>query len=132
MSNTTALSFESEYHQFLYVGIDVHKDTHTAVATNCFGQHLLELRITNSEKDFDHLVNTVQRLSIEKHLSPIFGLEDSYGYGLRLARYLASRKFPVKMVSPVLVDRARKIRNAPREIRFFGCARGSKSLDPED
>jgi len=115
MSNTTAPSFESEYHQFLYVGIDVHKDTHTAVATNCFGQHLLELKITNSEKDFDHLVDTVRRLSAEKHLSPIFGLEDSYAYGLRLARYLASRKFPVKMVSPVLVDRARKYETHPEK-----------------
>lgn len=60
MSNTKALSFESEYHKFLYVGIDVHKDTHTAVATNCFGQHLLELKIANSEKDFDHLVDTMR------------------------------------------------------------------------
>ncbi len=27
---------------FLYVGVDVHKDQHTAVATNCFGQTLFE------------------------------------------------------------------------------------------
>lgn len=27
---------------FLYVGVDVHKDQHTAVATNCFGQALME------------------------------------------------------------------------------------------
>ena len=35
MSNITSL--ETERHRFLYVGMDIHKDNHTAAATNCFG-----------------------------------------------------------------------------------------------
>ena len=39
--------------RLLYVGMDVHKDTHTAVATNCFGQELLELKISNSKEEVE-------------------------------------------------------------------------------
>jgi transposase len=113
MSNI--LSPETERHRFLYVGMDIHKDNHTAVATNCFGQNLLELDISNSEKDFDSLVSTVERLSKTNNLQPVFGLEDSYGYGLRLAKHLYQKGLPVKMVAPVLVDRERQYETHPEK-----------------
>ena len=101
--------------QLLYVGMDVHKDTHTAVATNCFGESLLELKISNSEEDFRALVQSVEQLSKEQGLTPVFGLEDSYGYGARLARYLFQEGLPVQMVSPVLVDRQRQHATHPEK-----------------
>jgi transposase len=92
---------------FLYVGVDVHKDQHTAVATNCFGQTLFEKEINNSEEDFAGLVKKIKRLAENKKLNPVFGLEDTSAYGQRLALHLC-QDFPVKVVSPVLVVRERK------------------------
>ncbi len=113
MSNIAAL--ETERHQFLYVGMDIHKDNHTAAATNCFGQNLLKLEISNSEQDFNDLVARVERLSKAENLRPVFGLEDSYGYGLRLAKHLYQKGLLVKMVPPVLVDRARQYETHPEK-----------------
>ena len=89
---------ETEMNQFLYVGMDIHKDTHTAVITNCFNQILLELKISNSNKDFKKLVSKAERLSKKNNfIKPIFGLEDSYGYGSRLAKYLYQNGYLVKV-----------------------------------
>lgn len=119
-------SLETERHRFLYVGMDIHKDSHTAVAANCFGQNLLEVKISNSKDDFDNLTALIERLSKEKNLVPVFGLEDSYGYGSRLASYLYHKGLPVKMVSPVLVDKARKQETHPEKsdsLDAFGAAK---------
>lgn len=101
--------------QFLYVGVDIHKDKHMAVATNCFGHKLLAMEIANSTKDFELLINNSLDLSRKEKCSLIFGLEDSFGYGLHLAKYLFNSSLPVKMVSPVLVDRARKYETHPEK-----------------
>lgn len=95
--------------------MDIHKDTHTAVAVNCFGQNLFETVISNSEKDFTEFTATVERLSRENKLQPIFGLEDSYGYGLRLARFLFHTNARIKMVPPVLVDHVRRYETHPEK-----------------
>ncbi len=112
---STDRSLETERHRFLYVGMDIHKDNHTAIATNCFGQNLLELAISNSEQDFDDLVAQVERLSKAENLKPVFGLEDSYGYGLRLAKYLYEKGLLIKMIAPVLVDRERQYETHPEK-----------------
>lgn len=92
---------------FLYVGVDVHKDQHTAVATNCFGQALLEREINNSEEEFAELVRKVKILAGTRNLTPVFGLEDTSAYGQRLASHLCQENLPVKVVSPVFVVRER-------------------------
>lgn len=94
--------------KLLYVGVDVHKDQHTAVATNCFGQILLEKEINNSKEEFEQLVTKVKTLADGKRLKPIFGLEDVSAYGQRLAWHLIGEDFPIKIIAPVLVDRERK------------------------
>lgn len=106
---------ETRRHEFLYVGMDIHKDNHTAVATNCFGQNLLEMTIGNTPKDFEQLVAAVEQLSKQEQKQIIFGLEDSYGYGLRLATYLQKQELKVKMVPPVLVDRERQYETHPEK-----------------
>lgn len=101
--------------QCLYVGMDIHKDTHTAAATNAFGQLLLTQKITNTKTDFASLVTSVKQLSDQKRLTPIFGLEDNQGYGTRLAQYLVGQQLPVKAVSPVLVDQLRQGETHPEK-----------------
>jgi len=96
---------------FLYVGIDVHKDQHTAVGVNCFGQPLWQKEIGNSKEDFDQLT----KLTEIQGLTAAFGLENTSSYGLRLANYLYQKGFLVKTVSPVLVERERKYQTHPEK-----------------
>lgn len=113
--NNIVSSLGAERHQLLYVGMDIHKDSHTAVAINCYGQNLLEMKIANSKKDFDSLITRTEQLSKTKNLTPVFGLEDSYGYGLRLAKHLSQKGMSVKMVPPILVDRERRYETHPEK-----------------
>ena len=96
---------------FLYVGVDVHKDQHTAVGVNCFGQPLWQKEIGNSKEDFDQLTKLVEI----QGLRPVFGLENTSSYGSRLANYLYQKGFLVKTVSPVLVERERKYQTHPEK-----------------
>ena len=96
----------------MFVGVDVHKDTHTAVGISPFGEKLFETTIGNYKKDFEELAK-----SVEKHrgmLSPFFGLEDCSGYGERLSSFLVDR-YPVVHVHSTLVDRARKRQAHPEK-----------------
>lgn len=102
-------------HEVLYIGVDVHKDTHTAVATNAFGEKLFEKVISNSKEDFATLVATAKAISATHSLLPVFGLEDSYGNGIRLAHYLSAQNIMVKMVPPVLTDVFRKYETHPEK-----------------
>jgi transposase len=89
----------------LFVGVDVHKDTHTAVGVSPFGEKLFEFHMGNENHDFERFVTRVRE--VQGHMSPRFGLEDCQGYGARLARFLTAEGHPVTYVHPVLVDRER-------------------------
>jgi transposase len=96
----------------LYVGVDVHKDTHTAVGLSPFGEKLFEITVGNYQKDFAELAKKVE--ASKGSLSPYFGLEDCHGYGERLAAYLAPR-YPLVQVSSVLVERERQKQTHPEK-----------------
>ena len=96
----------------LYVGVDVHKDTHTAVGLSPFGEKLFEMTIGNYQKDFATLAKKVE--SAKGSLSPYFGLEDCHGYGERLAAYIGER-YPLVQVSSVLVERDRQNQTHPEK-----------------
>lgn len=98
--------------QTLYVGIDVHKETHTAVGVSPYGEKLFEFTIGNYQKDFESLASKVEGL--KGSLSPYFGLEDCHGYGERLAGYLVE-KYPVIHVPSVMVDRLRQKATHPEK-----------------
>lgn len=100
---------------FLYLGVDTHKDQHTVVGLNCFSQVLYEKEISNLEEDFRELVRGVRRLRENYSLEPIFGLENTSSYGSRLANFLYQQGFLVKVVSPVLVERDRKYQTHPEK-----------------
>ena len=99
----------------LFVGMDVHKDNHAAVAANCFGEKIWQEELGNSPADFKKLVGRVRLLSAERGLSPVFGLEDTSGSGNLLARHLFASGLEVKIVNPVLVKTLRKYETHPEK-----------------
>jgi len=101
-----------EKQHMMFVGIDVHKDTHTAVGVSPFGEKLFEKTVGNYEKDFEELVQCIE--TYRGVLSPFFGLEDCSGYGERLSSFLVEQ-YPVVQVHSTLVDRARKRQAHPEK-----------------
>jgi len=43
----------------MFIGVDVHKDTHTAVGVSPFGEKLFEITVGNYQKDFRSLAGGV-------------------------------------------------------------------------
>jgi transposase len=103
----------SEKRNTLFVGIDVHKDTHTAVGVSPFGEKIFEIKIGNYDKDFENLSKKVEEMRAT--LSPYYGLEDCHGYGERLAEYLFKKGEKVFHVSSILVDRQRQNNTHPEK-----------------
>lgn len=101
--------------QTLFIGVDVHKDTHTAVGVSPFGEKLFEITVGNYQKDFRLLVEKVERAAEEETLSPYFGLEDCSGFGERLSAYLLDEGYAVVHVPPILVDERRKNETHPEK-----------------
>ena len=99
----------------LFVGVDVHRDTHTAVGLSPFGERLFELTVGNYEKDFRLLTEKVGEVSRSTMLSPFYGLEDCQSYGERLSAHLVSEGLLVVSVPPVLVDERRKHETHPEK-----------------
>ena len=99
----------------LFIGIDVHKDSHTAVALSPFGDKVFEMRIGNKENDFVSLIKKAKSTANKKGLNPSFGLEDVHSYGERLSGYLAGEGLPVFAVAPIMVDRNRKNSTHPEK-----------------
>lgn len=99
----------------LFVGMDVHKDNHAAVAVNCFGTPLLEQELGNEIRDFSSLITRVQAIAKERKLNPVFGLEDTSGSGEFLARFLFNQGYEVKTINPILVKRERDYETHPEK-----------------
>lgn len=99
----------------LFVGVDVHKDTHTAVGVSPFGEKLFEITVGNYSKDFRLLAETVRSASAKEMLSPYFGLEDCSGFGERLSGFLLDEGYAVVHVPPILVDERRKNETHPEK-----------------
>ncbi len=99
----------------LFVGVDVHKDTHTAVGVSPFGEKLFELTVGNYQKDFRSLTEAAESVSAKEMLSPYFGLEDCSGFGERLSGFLLDEGYSVVHVPPILVDERRKNETHPEK-----------------
>ena len=92
----------------LYVGIDLHKETHTAVMENCWNEKLEVVVIENKPSEFKKLAEKVNRKSSILGLNPIYGLENAYGYGRSLAVWLIENGYIVKDINPALAYDQRK------------------------
>ena len=93
---------------YLYVGMDLHKDTHTAVLLNCWNEKLDVMVIENKPSEFNKLAKKVDKAAFRLNLSPIYGLENAYGYGRSLAVWLIEKGYTVKDVNPSLAYDQRK------------------------
>ena len=84
----------------IYVGLDLHKDTHTAVIIDCWDEKIDSITIENKPSDFTKLMNKVKKHA--GNLTPVYGLEDVHGYGRSLAVFLIERGMVVKEVNSAL------------------------------
>ncbi len=96
-------------HNFIYVGVDLHKSTHTAVIINSENEKLGEITIENRVPEFSKLIKFVDKKNKEG-LTPVFGLEDVGGNGRSLAVYLCQNQYTVKAVNAALATSLRKSR----------------------
>lgn len=101
--------------RLLFVGMDVHKDTHAAVGATMYGEKLFDIAIGNNKEDFNALILQSRLVASERGLGLVFGLEDTSGYGERLAKHLFLNNILVKTVSPIFVDRERKYETHPEK-----------------
>src|SRR5689334_10385809 len=75
------------------VGVDTHRDTHTAVVLNPVGRALAETTVTNDEDGFAALVGWIAQGSPGPRI--VVAMEGSRSYGIGLARHLAAAGFQV-------------------------------------
>ena len=59
---------------YVYVGIDLHKETHTAVIIDCYNKKLGEITFANRPADFPKLVTKVKKCNIDGK-TVVFGLK---------------------------------------------------------
>jgi transposase len=91
---------------YIYVGVDLHKETHTAVIINCWNEKLGEITFENKPKAFKKLIKFIEEKG--EGNTPVVGLENASGYGRDLAIYLLAKDFIVKDVNPSLAFVYRK------------------------
>lgn len=84
----------------------MHKDTHTAVFTDCWTNILGSITFENRPSKFDKFLSEAKKICGD--LTPVFGLEDTHGFGRTLAVYLVAHKFIVKHVNPAYTHSMRK------------------------
>lgn len=93
--------------QHIYIGVDLHKSTHTAVIINVWHEKLGEITFDNKPSEFPKLLKEVKKY-LEKGVTPIYGLEDVGSYGRSLAVYLLENNQIVKEVNSALSYAERK------------------------
>ena len=91
----------------IYVGIDLHKETHTAVMLDCWNQKLGEITFDNKPSVFHKLTRKVSRF-VTKEKTAVYGLKNAYGYGRALAVWLLEKGCAVKDVNTALSYAQRK------------------------
>lgn len=93
--------------KYVFIGVDTHKEDHTACITNCWHQILGTFRVENDPAFFGKFLDEVTK-TVPKGLTPAFGLEDTDGLGRPLAQFLLKSKHTVKEINPAKVDRERE------------------------
>ncbi|CAH1059598.1 IS110 family transposase [Paenibacillus pseudetheri] len=96
-----------EQQNLIYVGVDLHKQHHTAVIIDCWSKKLGELKFDNKPSAFPLLVKELKKYT-KKGLSVVYGLEDVGGYGRGLAVYLKDSQCWVKEVNAKLANARRQ------------------------
>ena len=101
---------------YVFVGIDLHKMTHTAMILDSCGKELGTITFENVPSDFSKLERKVKKciqkikLSQGVEVEAFYCLENAYGYGRALAVWLIDKEYVVKDVNPALSNRQAKHR----------------------
>ncbi len=90
----------------LFVGVDTHKDSHTAAVLDGYFDVVSTITFDNGKEGFSRLERHLKRLSRGRKL--LFGLEDSQGLGSFLAGYLIAKGYKALEINPVTTGRGRK------------------------
>jgi transposase len=96
--------------QYTYVGVDSHRDTHTAVFLDCFFEKLGEIKFDNLPSVFGQFLTDAEQYLMEGTVF-MFGMEDIGKFGRTLTRFLNDSGQQVKQVNALLVARERLNRN---------------------
>lgn len=96
---------------YVYVDIDLHKETHTAVIIDCYNKKLGEITFANRPADFPKLVTKVKKCNTDGK-AVVYGLENAYGYGRPLSVWLIDKGYLVKDVNTAISHRQAKHRGA--------------------
>ena len=96
---------------FIYVGIDLHKDSNTAVIIDYRNKQLDEITFGNIPSEYPKLIRKVKKYCTEGK-KPVFGLENAYGYGRPLAVWLLEKGYIVKDVNTAISNRQAKHKGA--------------------
>ena len=91
----------------IYVGVDCHKQTHTAAIINAFKDKLDGITFNNDKNGFNSLINLVSKY-ISAEVTPVYGLEDCKHFGHSLSCYLLSKNFFVKVINATYTYAERK------------------------
>jgi transposase len=91
----------------VFVGVDLHKNNHVAVLTDCFGDKIKSFSLKNALSAFPAFVEQVKKKTDCKEI--IFGLEDVNFYGRSLAKYLLDAGYTVKEVNASYTKKQRSI-----------------------
>lgn len=90
--------------KILFVGIDPHKASHTAVITNCFCEVLGHVTFENKPSAFPLRLQEVKKHQ-RKSMYPVFGLENTTTSGRMLTVFLKSEKYSVNTSIQVIPHR---------------------------
>lgn len=100
----------------LFVGMDIHKEFHAAVMTDCWGELIATYTVENMPSKYPKFLKEVLRKADGKPV--IFGLEDVSQYGRGMAEYLLSQKQIVKEVNSSYTKHERRRSTSPDKTDF--------------
>jgi transposase len=98
------------------VGVDTHRDTHTAVVLNPVGRALAETTVTNDEDGFAALVGWLAQHAPGPRI--VVAIEGSRSYGIGLARHLAAAGFQVLEIEQPKRKERRRGKSDPIDARL--------------
>ena len=95
------------HEEYIYIGIDLHKDSNTAVIIDYRNRQLDDITFGNIPSEYPKLIRKVKKYCTEGK-KPVFGVENAYGYGRPLAVWLLEKGYIVKDVNTAISNRQAK------------------------
>lgn len=96
-----------EKEQYIYIGIDIHKEIHVVVIINCWNDKLGEITFDNKPSAFPKFIKKIKGYC-QDGVTPVYGLEDVGGNGRALAVFLTEKNEITKEVNPAYSSSERK------------------------